>query len=950
MDILYTVSNSSQWDDHQELKYSIRSFSKYYKDIDRIFVVGHKPKWLKNVVHIPMDSNIYGRKKNANIIMSIIRACSSNISGNFLYVSDDFFLTRDSYDKDFERVSNLGDYSKFSYNGNHYFSKCIDLTIKRLKRNKAKSFMNCESHGPCILNKKSYPEIMLSTKIVENDDVCILPFTYYYNKVKDIQFNFGNRTGFMNHKMDIEMLENIFESKQTLCITDGKLTSDIKDILRRRFPKKCRYEDTSKLSLETGEMAILAVYFNPLNNINMKYNFNRFLESFDYKKDLYVIELSFDGDFFVEHENVYKIRGDEKNILWQKECLLNILLKTIPKKYKYISWVDCDIIFDNNDWAIEAVDRLKKYNVVQLFEGCRNVQKDNSIIEVTSVISGKVKDNDPNGHTGFGWAIRRDLLRSFGFFEYAISGGSDTLMYWAFASLTKNEKVMKALPSAIKNEYNNWYDIVSKRVNGSISYVSGDITHLYHGTKSNRKYLKRHNIVKDIGLPKKDRNGLFQMEDEKVLSEFIDYLKSRKEDDNLIDINEYFDNIYVLNLDRSPQRLKIISSELERLGIKYERFSAIDGKNIENIENNYSLLPISPVSKLRQMGEIGNNFALACLMSQIDIIKDAKRKGYKRILIFEDDIFFHKNFNIEFQKFRNLKDWKLCYLGASQWDTIKNEYDYNFDHCNNTLGCFAYGIDESIYDEIIDIYNSNINSPIPIDRIMSRVQKNHYRKTFTLKKAICLPSVASSTIRESRNDAQHSKGMNWKMSNFDKFKIVQIGFNRCGTLSMNEFFKNNGLNCTHWDNGKLASKIHDNYVRRKPIISGYEDYDFISDMENSIYDIKSYEYFREINEQYPNTIFILNYRDVDSWVISRLKHNNGNYLSNAIKNYKTDEKGVISIWKEHYRKHINNVVSYFRDKDNLILFNLGKNDDFIEKISKYLVIKNPVFPKRNVSR
>lgn len=37
-------------------------------------------------------------------------------------------------------------------------------------------------------------------------------------------------------------------------------------------------------------------------------------------------------------------------------------------------------------------------------------------------------------------------------------------------------------------------------------------------------------------------------------------------------------------------------------------------------------------------------------------------------------------------------------------------------------------------------------------------------------------------------------------------KIFQIGFNKCGAVSLHKFFLDNGLKSIHWDNGNLAKK------------------------------------------------------------------------------------------------------------------------------------------------
>jgi len=45
-------------------------------------------------------------------------------------------------------------------------------------------------------------------------------------------------------------------------------------------------------------------------------------------------------------------------------------------------------------------------------------------------------------------------------------------------------------------------------------------------------------------------------------------------------INDYFSKVILINLDRRKDRLEKISTQLDNLGITFERFSAIDGKEL----------------------------------------------------------------------------------------------------------------------------------------------------------------------------------------------------------------------------------------------------------------------------------------------------------------------------------------------------------------------------------
>jgi GR25 family glycosyltransferase involved in LPS biosynthesis len=104
-------------------------------------------------------------------------------------------------------------------------------------------------------------------------------------------------------------------------------------------------------------------------------------------------------------------------------------------------------------------------------------------------------------------------------------------------------------------------------------------------------------------------------------------------------INDYFDSVVVINLDRREDRLEKISIQLDNLGITFERFSAIDGK-AEGID------PI-----------------VAGTMSHTQVWK--KYQG-KKILVLEDDALFVDNFSEKFAEVIQTlpSDWDIFYLGA----------------------------------------------------------------------------------------------------------------------------------------------------------------------------------------------------------------------------------------------------------------------------------------------
>lgn len=85
-------------------------------------------------------------------------------------------------------------------------------------------------------------------------------------------------------------------------------------------------------------------------------------------------------------------------------------------------------------------------------------------------------------------------------------------------------------------------------------------------------------------------------------------------------------NIFVLNLDRAPQRRKIMRDRLAALGLEAEILSAVDGRKLDAAD-----LPPGSEPELTP-GEIG------CYLSHVNAWKTIIQRGLSHAIILEDDV------------------------------------------------------------------------------------------------------------------------------------------------------------------------------------------------------------------------------------------------------------------------------------------------------------------------
>lgn len=169
-------------------------------------------------------------------------------------------------------------------------------------------------------------------------------------------------------------------------------------------------------------------------------------------------------------------------------------------------------------------------------------------------------------------------------------------------------------------------------------------------------------------------------------------------------LNDYFDKIYCINLDRRTDRWKETRVEFKKHNMKVERFSAVDGQNLDHPD---------PLLK----AEAG------CLLSHLEIIKSARKQNLRSVLIFEDDIIFHSNFNALFFMFIRMvpADWDMLYFcGNYEEEKPLKMVNRFIGRLNTTLITNAYCVRKSIYDLIIGTLTEKSK---PIDRHYCDIQK-----------------------------------------------------------------------------------------------------------------------------------------------------------------------------------------------------------------------------------
>ncbi len=172
-------------------------------------------------------------------------------------------------------------------------------------------------------------------------------------------------------------------------------------------------------------------------------------------------------------------------------------------------------------------------------------------------------------------------------------------------------------------------------------------------------------------------------------------------------------------------------------------------------------------------------------------------------------------------------------------------------------------------------------------------------------------------------------------------KVIQIGFNRCGTLSFHNLMAGSGYAALHWQDAEgrtLAEAMVSNLSTGQVPFAGYEEVQVFSDIAHlsGRVAIEGARFFRDLHAAYPEAYFLFNTRDRGDWLASRAAHSGGNYLKRFCKLTGRDRDGVLALWREYFDNHSEAVRTYFAAQPDARFLHFDLDTDTPEKIAGWL--------------
>ncbi len=298
-------------------------------------------------------------------------------------------------------------------------------------------------------------------------------------------------------------------------------------------------------------------------------------------------------------------------------------------------------------------------------------------------------------------------------------------------------------------------------------------------------------------------------------------------------------------------------------------------------------------------------------------------------------------------------------------------FNYSTDNDQYFLHNHTENLKQNIYDHLLynltdtydgikkEIINEGRDTKILIENILGN---------YTFNKLTILKKKSSNLTL-----LNNIKNYNSDKSPFNFF-IFQIGYEKCGTKALFDFFKRNNISSFHYGdkfkNKKILLRNYmlDNYKNNKPVLgelinkfmffSDFKVYIDSSTIDTSVkflnkeYKFGMYKTWYEVlTKQYPNSKYILNIRPVNNWLKSRYTYVQNinkktlvDLIKDEISSVYLDDIDVLVAFKEIWYKYICDLLNFFKINklnDNLIIFDIENENasvltNFFKKFGLYL--------------
>ena len=197
--------------------------------------------------------------------------------------------------------------------------------------------------------------------------------------------------------------------------------------------------------------------------------------------------------------------------MWQKERLINYGVSLLPENTEYFAWIDCDILFLQDNWVELAIEKFQDNDILQLtkkiYFGTKGETEFSPFFNSQQSVIWQYKIHKnwlnrrktkelPFSAPGFCFGARTEIFKDIGIYDRCITGSGDTFLIDILLGSSEIHGYSNYLTSSMIDSMNEYKTKLLDR-KPRFDYIPVNILHLYHGTIANRNYLPRHEILRD---------------------------------------------------------------------------------------------------------------------------------------------------------------------------------------------------------------------------------------------------------------------------------------------------------------------------------------------------------------------------------------------------------------------------------------------------------------------
>jgi hypothetical protein len=230
---------------HWELRYLLRSLSKNFLELEKVWVIGDLPDWATNIIHIPFEDSL-PNNKDGNIINKIISICSKpDLSEHFLRCSDDQLLLKPLISSQY---GNYYDLSPFPVPPVNKWYKRLVVTKMYCQKNNHMKSHNFDCHIPTIVHKNHFLNFMTDKPYEKGLGMTIntLYFNQYYSKTLGVIPSYplmpSIRANITYTIQDADKIKSLLENNLVCCYSDYGMTKEFINQVQIMFPEKSKFE------------------------------------------------------------------------------------------------------------------------------------------------------------------------------------------------------------------------------------------------------------------------------------------------------------------------------------------------------------------------------------------------------------------------------------------------------------------------------------------------------------------------------------------------------------------------------------------------------------------------------------------------------------------------------------------------------------------------------------